>query len=292
MLGNWIKQTSTSTGTGNLTLSAVTGFPTFSNQFAVGEYFYYTVLNDSDGTPIESGIGHMSDSATLVRDKPLATFVAGTYNDNDPAAVTLAAGTKRVICSMEQGALLAAPNNIPTVNSTYRSLYPTGLIINTTPGVFSLIQDIVYYIPILLNTPRTIDAVQFRLYITGAGSSAYVGIYSAGLDGKPLKRLDVSSSIDTSTTSGVKTGALTKRRYKPGLYYIAISTTGGTAPQINQASTSGSVNPLLGGDSVANIGGIGGYYEAAGSGILPATANTTLGVRTIAEIPLVSLRLT
>ena len=109
MLGNWIKQTSTSTGTGNLTLAAVTGFPTFANQFAAGEYFYYTILNDSDGTPMESGIGHMSDSATLVRDKPLATFVAGTYNDNDPAAVTLAAGTKRVICSMEQGAPLANP---------------------------------------------------------------------------------------------------------------------------------------------------------------------------------------
>ena len=283
MLGNWIKQTSTSTGTGNLTLAAVTGFPTFSNQFAVGEYFYYTILNDSDGTPMESGIGHMSDSTTLVRDKPLATFVAGTYNDNDPAAVTLAAGTKRVICSMEQGAPLANPINVNTSASS-RVIFPTGAVTSGGAGSYGLVANTVYYVPFLINTPRTCDALLFRN--TTTGTKARVGIYTSGLNGKP--NLCIEQSADVSTAAiGVKTGALTKRRYKPGLYFVGIA----AAEALTVNAIASLVNPILGGDANM-VGNIGVLWESISGGwsALPTTANVTSGAFDSSQTPLVSIR--
>jgi len=287
MLGNWIRQTTTTTGTGNLTLAAVTGFPQFTDQFSTTEYFYYAILNDSDGTPIESGIGHLSSSTVLVRDKVLATYVSGTYSDNDPSAVSLAAGTKRVICAMEQGGAQPVAPNINSVTS-YRLLYPTGWIVGGSAPSAAVIADIVYYVPILIACPRTLDAIQFRVSSVGAGSSVIVGIYNSTLDGKPNSRIDQSASIATHTAAGVKVGALTKRRYKPGLYFLALSATGGT-PTLNQGSASGQVNHIFGGD-INMLASIVAFYESTTAGALPATAGVTSGVRMINETPLLALR--
>ena len=72
MIGDWIRQTTSSTGTGNLTLAAVTDYPTFNNIFGLLKYFRYTILRATDGKPLERGIGHMSSSTVLVRDKIIA----------------------------------------------------------------------------------------------------------------------------------------------------------------------------------------------------------------------------
>jgi hypothetical protein len=288
MLGNWIRQTTTSTGTGNLTLVAITGFPQFTDQFGLTDYFYYTILNDSDGTPLESGIGHLSSSTVMVRDKVLATYVAGTYSDNDPAAVTLAAGTKRVICSMEQGAMLANAPNINAV-STYRLQYPTGQMVGNSAGVAAMFADIVVYIPTLISTPRTIDAIQFRVSVVGgAGSVSKVGIYNSTLDGKPATLIDQSASINTASAAGIKVGTMTKRRYKPGLYFLAY-TCSVSAPTCNTPGTS-QINPIIGGDANM-LASNGGFYEANATLTLPATAGVTSGIRAIDQIPLLALRL-
>src|SRR4051812_15492834 len=102
-LGNWIRQTTTTTGTGNLTLSTASGWAPFSSQFStgadgVGDNFYYVVLDDSTGAPYEAGIGRMSDATTLVRVRILASMPSGTYSAAN-SAMTLAAGTKRVVCA-------------------------------------------------------------------------------------------------------------------------------------------------------------------------------------------------
>lgn len=283
MLGNWIKQTTTSTGTGNLTLAAVSGFPTYANQFSVGEHFHYSILNDADGTPIESGIGHLSDSTTLVRDKVLATFVSGAYDDNDPTAAALGAGTKRVICAAEQGAIRT--NLLTSTNKT--SIYPTGHIIPASSGTAGMFLDIVVYIPLIINTLRTIDAIVFRVSTAGGpGSVSKVGIYSAGLDGKPKSKIDESASIDTTTT-GEKVAALTKRRYKTGLHFIAY-TCSVAAPTCNSPSTSGISEALLYGGGVMPSDAA--FYEANAALSLPATANVTSGRRTLAQLPIIALR--
>lgn len=89
-------ETTTTTGTGNLTLAgAVTGFQSFSSAGAVstGDDFHYLIeAVDSNGIPTgswEVGIGKMTSSTTFVRTGVLSSSNAGS-------AVNFAAGTKRV----------------------------------------------------------------------------------------------------------------------------------------------------------------------------------------------------
>ncbi len=290
MLGNWIKQTTTTATNGDLTLAVVTGFPPFSSQFAIGEYFYYGVLNDADGTPIESGIGHLSSSTVMVRDKPLATYVSGTYNDNDPAAATLPAGTKRVICSAEQNNSSPNPLNIGAVTSGIRALFPTGWPIPGGAGISGAVTaNLSYYVPILIKTPLTVNNLQFR--VTGsvvAGSTAKVGLYLPTLTGRPGSLIEQSASIDTATT-GMKSGALTKRRLKPGLYFMNVCCSGASTVYMGASSI---IDPVLGADP-NGILCVGSYNESltAGWTNLPTTASVGSSYQPPDSTPLILLGL-
>jgi hypothetical protein len=89
MFADRVKETSTTTGTGDITLAgAVTQFETFASNFATNAPFYYAIVGQT-GSEWEVGIGHLSGATTLVR----ATVLASS---NSNAAVNLSAGTKDV----------------------------------------------------------------------------------------------------------------------------------------------------------------------------------------------------
>lgn len=93
-----IHQQSTTTGTGNFTLSTVGGKQGFSTAFGTGattNVFDYFISNQSAGE-WERGTGHMSDATTLVRD----TVIEST---NSNTAVSFSAGTKDVCNDMPAG---------------------------------------------------------------------------------------------------------------------------------------------------------------------------------------------
>jgi hypothetical protein len=88
-----VKDSTTTTGTGDLTLSgsAPTGFKAFASKYNVGDYFYYTI-SSTGGAEWEVGIGHLSAVTTLVRDSILDSNTGGT--------VSLSAGTKDVFVTI------------------------------------------------------------------------------------------------------------------------------------------------------------------------------------------------
>ncbi len=88
-----IKDSTTTTGTGNITLSgtAPTGYEDFNTAFGVGTYFYYAI--SSAGAEWEVGVGTLTSSTTLVRDTVLAS-------SNSDALVSFSAGTKDVFCTI------------------------------------------------------------------------------------------------------------------------------------------------------------------------------------------------
>jgi len=83
-----VKETSTSTGTGNVTLAgAETGFQAFGSVFSVGDETYYTIEDDSGA--FEVGRGTYSALNTLSR-------VEVYSSSNSNALVNFGAGSKRV----------------------------------------------------------------------------------------------------------------------------------------------------------------------------------------------------
>jgi len=89
-----VKDTTTTTGTGNITLSgtAPTGFKAFATAFVVGDVVYYCI-SSSSGSEWEVGYGTLTGSTTLVRTQVLAS-------SNSDALVSLSAGTKDVFCTI------------------------------------------------------------------------------------------------------------------------------------------------------------------------------------------------
>jgi enterochelin esterase-like enzyme len=105
-----VKDTTTTTGTGAITLSGTppTGYQAFATAFQVGDQFGYAIVAQSGGL-WETGIGYLSASTTLVRD----TVEDGS--SGKATAVSLTAGTYDVFCTAlahwlmdgNSGALLA-----------------------------------------------------------------------------------------------------------------------------------------------------------------------------------------
>lgn len=89
LLGDRVQETTTTTGTGSLTLNgAVTGYVTFNSTFSNGDIVWYVVDDGAGNWEIGSGtVG----TGTLTR----SVFQSSNAN----ALVPFAAGTKRVFCS-------------------------------------------------------------------------------------------------------------------------------------------------------------------------------------------------
>jgi len=87
-----VKDTTTTTGTGNITLSgtAPTGYRSFNTAFGTNVYFTYVIEGAGEW---EVGRGYLSASTTLVRQQ-----IYSSSNSN--AAVNFSAGTKYVFNSI------------------------------------------------------------------------------------------------------------------------------------------------------------------------------------------------
>lgn len=87
-----VQDTTTTTGTGNITLSgtAPSGKVDFNTAFGTQQRFFYTIQGQS-GSEWETGEGYLSASTTLVRDIVRAS-------SNSGSAVNFSAGTKDVFC--------------------------------------------------------------------------------------------------------------------------------------------------------------------------------------------------
>jgi len=86
--GNWVAETTATTGTGTLTLAgALAGtYAAFSSVFTDGDDVYYHIF-DRGSDNQEAGLG--TYSAGTVTRGPTSTLVSGVYDADSPAAVTL-----------------------------------------------------------------------------------------------------------------------------------------------------------------------------------------------------------
>src|SRR5690606_10094460 len=143
---NLIHETSTTTGTGNLTVAAVNGKVRFSDStygFGTGgsDVFWYFISNQA-AAEWEIGTGHMSDANKLVRDTVL-------FSSNSNNAVNFSAGTKDVTNDVPAGERMFGPAS-STDNAIARYHEATGKIIqnsgvtiddsNNVAGVVNLTQ--------------------------------------------------------------------------------------------------------------------------------------------------------
>lgn len=93
---NGVKATTLTTGTGDVTLAAVSGYVPFPQAFSVGDRVPYAIRN---GQNWEWGIGTVQAGGVLERTEVVSTLVAGVFTVVAPARITLT-GVSEVVCAI------------------------------------------------------------------------------------------------------------------------------------------------------------------------------------------------
>jgi hypothetical protein len=183
IIADRVKETSTSTGTGDITLAgAMTGFSAFSARCAVGDTLYYAIQAvDAGGTPTgewECGLGTYSAANTLTR----TTVTSSSSSDE---AVSFEAGTKQVYITMPSVQAAAAVESVITlVVSDETTALTTGAGKMTVRTPFAM----------------TLTAVRASVNAAPTGSLLTVDINEAGTSILSTK-LTIDDSEKTSTTA-------------------------------------------------------------------------------------------
>lgn len=222
MFGSAIKETTTSTGTGNLTLAgAASGFRTINSEFSnditdAGIYFNYHVF-DAARAEWEAGIGHLSASGTLVRD-----YVERSSNAD--AAVNFAAGTKTIIASpIGSGLMSQLPPLAAAITASNSRLIRPDYTGGVSNGVFGAASSpTLWFSPYWHRHRSPIAALAFQVGVAGTASArAVMGIYTAKHDGNPGRLIVQAPEFTALTTTGIKHSVLSAQKYLPsGLYWL------------------------------------------------------------------------
>jgi hypothetical protein len=216
VLANRVKETTTTTGTGNITLAgAESGFQSCNSAFGTAGWFVYWIIG---GTEWECGYGHLSAATTLVRDKILDNSSDGT------TALSFSAGTKTVICTPMEAFSSPLCNPFPYNGDANASIGPLNW---TGPGgTTTVVANRLYLIPFLHVYGGAV--VSFKNYVLTAvaATKARAGLYRWNpLNGAPDTLVQESTDIDTTTT-GMKTTTFTALRLKPGWYWMGFLCSG------------------------------------------------------------------
>lgn len=224
MLANGAKETTTTTGTGTVTLSAVTGFPRFAQAFGVGELVQYGI---KDGDSWEWGLGTVGASNTLARTRVLATYASGAYNDSTPAKLNLS-GAAEVFCTYEAGTGVATMPSVWSSSVVANAAFP---FVNND-GSLQLVANRLYLIPFLYPVSRPITSLICGVQTAVASTKIRMGVYGLNAAGEPSALLTQSGDI-ASTTTGYKESAITPLRLHPGWHYVAIVSNGTPSVRAN-----------------------------------------------------------
>lgn len=221
MQANWVKQTTSTTGTGSLTLSTVSGFAAFSDRFAVGRNFDYFLL-DSSGNPIECGNGYLSSATVLVRETVYETLVGGTL-DRSGTAATLS-GTTTVVSAPNARGLVPTFPSIPAVGSALgRRIANMPTFQAGSLSTMALSANTLYYMPVFYSAEKDVTTLFIDITTAVAASNVRVGLYSIDKDGLPDVLLADSGSMSGASVTMVS-ATISAVQLVPGWYYGAVLT--------------------------------------------------------------------
>ncbi len=213
--GDRVKETSTGTGTGNLTLAgAVTGFVAFNPFFGLDICFSYWILHDTDNT-WEHGIGHLSASTTLVRDSIIRS-------SNADAVVNFASGGLTIIASPGVVSLLGPRvDDHSVIAANINDFYAPG----TRIGSGAVVEARVYYLAWAQRVwhPNGYDNGQTYHFSSPNQAVFRIALYTANpLTGFPKTKLWESSEGTIVGAAGQTVSLGATRKIIPGFYWMAV----------------------------------------------------------------------
>lgn len=272
MFANGIKETTTTSGTGTLTLSSVTGYARFST-LPTGTIVSYAIKTASDDW--EWGLGTIAASNTLERSQVNSTLVSGTYTSTGASALSLS-GTSEVICTAAAESFIGSAKNVNQNASlnTQKLITSQHILTNNASSTgFSAVADQLYLVPFWLVASATIDALAVRVGTGAAAKSVRMGIYDIDQNGHPATLLAETGVLSAATSSTDVIGTFSGIRINAGWYFVALVSDG--TPALGRLSAGGHLPGFLGVDPTNMLVDVIGIRVSHTFGALPNPAPTT-----------------
>lgn len=279
MIGNWCKMTTSSTGTGTLTLAAVTGYPSI-NHIASGIYnlssgtinVQYVIADTVSSNQYEAGIGSYDlSTSVLTRTLPQRTYTGTTYDATAPTALNFAtAANMSIMLSpiVERLGLCipGAPNTSILGASSSTNFHPMNML--TGGSLTAMTADREYYQAIYWHgTQQITSAGVYASAASGSCKIAWFEFSSSGTIGTKIL-----SDVTITLASGISMASVSNFCPPPGWYIQGI---------LPSSTTSLSTMIYLGIPTPFGSETFGkpilGYYRAGSyaSGLSGATTSTT-----------------
>lgn len=233
ILAPLVAETTTTTGTGDVTLTGRTGegWRTFNGAYGTGgtDLFHYWIRHRT-ALEWEFGSGHLSAATTLVRDTVIRS-------SNSDAAVSFAAGTKDVYCDTASGP--AAFSRLKVGATVYNSLPGVSPVTGAPVQVAALAAGTTYYMPIRIEDAGAgpvLDSLTVEVTTAGgAGTLARIGICVASPDLAPGALIFGSAALAVDST-GLKTAGSIATRLTPGYYHLILVSDGTPSVRVIRGS--------------------------------------------------------
>ena len=240
MLANGAKETTTTTGTGTVTLSAVPGYPRFSDILGVGTLVDYAIRS---GDSWEWGIGTLAAGNTLARSIISAKYESGTYSKNPASGVSLS-GTSEVFCTAHSATVAPAIPVMPQRGSLIQHVYSGAAEyrLRTTGAAGA---SMLYLVPYYVGMRCRVTKVGVSAAASVAGATCRVGLYTMRADGAPGSLLFESGLLSPETANTDYFGTIPEYDLLPGWYWGCLHT-GATAPILFWFSTGDAPHSLFG----------------------------------------------
>ncbi|MDP1686877.1 hypothetical protein [Hydrogenophaga sp.] len=231
---NYIGGSSSTGGTGNLTLVAANGLALPALAFVADQAIEYSIVEYTDATlatiaKAESGFGTISSGNVLTRSAPRTKWDGTTYTQAAVTALSFGSSNVRVYVSpLAEGGPTSFPKRIDISANYGVNGYVVGANITSSGDLSSaaLTGNRQYMTPLKLEAgfPFT----QIGASVSTAAASSTLNVAIASLDpatGMPGRIVAAANSLD-STTTGIKMGSISSRLFAPGWYWQLLSTNG------------------------------------------------------------------
>lgn len=245
MRANGLKHETTSTGTGAVTLTAASGWASYDEVYGTsGTRLVRYTIRDASNVPIEGGIGTITLSTlSLARTAVQWTWTGTAYDDTSPSALSLASGTKTVVCAPMADDFLGS---LPFMSTLGDNLGATPLYAYASITTYGLGHQRVEYFPVPIVKPGPIDRISIRCTTgyTGGSSSLHASLFEVGSDGRPGARTIDFGSLGSLTAATLTSTPTTAVHHNTGYIYVALLAqfSGGSGSPAVQA-VSGIITP-------------------------------------------------
>lgn len=240
MLGLGIEETTATTGTGTLTLSAVSQRARIADVFGINDPVAYVAI--SGNGDLEWGVGKAAATNTLVRPTTiLASIVSGTYSEGGSPISLTGTSTIRVVEHFGGASTSSPAIRTPPTAAYYNPAATTASV----GGTVALVANRMFAVPI--KAPEYPALTGLGCVVTTAvAGTCYLGIAENFVDTsgrmRPGRVLG-TASVSTSTT-GVKTDTASYvPKLNPGHQYWALIE-GTAAATIRAITATGMMNSL------------------------------------------------